>query len=253
MDFNNRSMPKKRRKSRQSLCNAHPFLQEEWPVLAEYGGNVCLGLFNPAFIKNEVQGCIFARLFHLNLISMKSFLRAFAFATLLIPTLTQAQEGKKVDIEVSGAVLKTAEWANFKYMENLDKAQGGDQKAIKAFLEFSGAVDGVEALQHATACIELIPYTKDERFGSVVSTLKPKLKAALLSRFQLAQGRTKKTELLRPMQEWAPFTWKALNGENVVCNSCIDENGISPTKASGPAQKAPSMQATEASQDSGKQ
>ncbi len=144
-----------------------------------------------------------------------AFLLVFV-SILLFPSLSHAQAAKKMDIEVSDAVLKTAEWANFKYMENLKHAKTGDKKAIKDFLEFSGTVDGTESLEHATTCIELIPYASDMNVGTVISTLKPKLKKVLLQRFVLAQGRTKKEELRKPLQEWAPLCWKALHGEIVM-------------------------------------
>lgn len=180
-------------------------------------------------------------------------LAAFTFA-LLSPVLIHAQQGKKMDIEISSAVLKTAEWANFKYMEKLDLAQSGDQQGIKALLEFSGTVDGTEALQHATTCIELIPLASDEKMGSVISSLKPKLVTALKERFVLAQARTKKEELRKPLQEWAPLTWKALNGEKVVCNSCMHATeGAMMAKPPMAKNGGPVVQPTEGTTESVKQ
>ncbi|MDO8366970.1 MAG: hypothetical protein Q7T20_09250 [Saprospiraceae bacterium] len=171
---------------------------------------------------------------------------AFLIATvsaLLFPFMLNAQTSKKLDIEISSDVLKTAEWAAFKYMENIELAQKGDQKGLKELFEFSGTVDGVEALQHATTCIELIQYATDEKFGAVVSILKPKLKSVLLDRFQLAQARTKKEELRKPFQEWAPLTWKALNGEKVVCNSCMSQGAL--TKPAGKKPTPATLEVTE--------
>ncbi len=152
-----------------------------------------------------------------------AILFTLAFA-LFSPVFLQAQTEQKKDIEVSSAVLKTAEWAGFKYMENLELAKTGEPKALKAIFDFHGTVDGVESLQHATTCIELIPFATDERVGVVISNLKPKLKKVMLDRFQLALVRTKKEELRKPLQEWAPLTWKALNGEMVVCTTCMHES-----------------------------
>ena len=135
-----------------------------------------------------------------------------------------------MDVSISSGVLKTAEWANFKYMENLDLAQSGDQKGIKAMLEFTGTVDGIEALEHATTCIELILLATDEKVGSVISSLKPKLKTVLLDRFQMAQGLTEKEDLRKPLLAWAPLTWKALNGERVSCGSCMHEGPLPASK-----------------------
>ncbi len=182
-----------------------------------------------------------------------ALLFTIAFA-LFLPVMVKAQQGAKMDIEISSAVLKTAEWAGFKYMETLDLAQSGDSKSIKSLLEFSGTVDGVEALEHATTCLELIPFTNDERMASVISSLKPKLIVVLLDRFQLAQGRSKKEELKKPLQEWAPFCWKALHGERVVCNSCMHENGSGMlSKPEGLKSNKPGMQSTEGSEATGKQ
>jgi hypothetical protein len=114
-------------------------------------------------------------------------------------------------------------------------------------LEFSGTVDGTESLQHATTCLELIPLATDEKMGAVISSLKPKLKTILLDRIQLAQGRTKKENLIKPLQEWAPLTWKALHGERVVCNSCMHKDGQMMKKPDGvmsPAQKTQSIDST---------
>ena len=159
---------------------------------------------------------------------MKS-ISSLLFACLLA-FCVQAQEGKKSDIVVSDALLKTADWAGFKYMENLDKAQAGNQKAIKALLEFSGTVDGKEAIEHATICLDLIPSATDEIMGSTISSVKPKLKSALLERFVLAQSHSKQESLQKPLKESAPLTWKALNGERVICNSCMHQNGLIPAK-----------------------
>lgn len=153
---------------------------------------------------------------------MKSILRVITLLVFIFPFMLQAQAGKQADVEIFSDVLKTAEWASFKYMANIELAKKGDQKALKDLFEFSGTVDGVEALQHATTCIELISLAGDEKMGAVIYILKPKLKTVLLERFQLAIGRTKKEELRKPLQEWAPLTWKALNGEKVVCSTCLN-------------------------------
>ncbi len=158
---------------------------------------------------------------------------AFLVATIFVlfsPSMLYAQTGRKMDVSISSGVLKTAEWANFKYMENLDLAQSGDQKGIKAMLEFTGTVDGIEALEHATTCIELILLATDEKVGSVISSLKPKLKTVLLDRFQMAQGLTEKEDLRKPLLAWAPLTWKALNGERVSCGSCMHEGPLPASK-----------------------
>lgn len=182
---------------------------------------------------------------------MRSILFLAILASLLSPTLLNAQKNQKLDVEISGSVLKTAEWAGFKYKETLEKVAAGDQQATKDFFEFSGTVDGTEALQHAVTCIELIPLAGDEKIGSIISILKPKLKKVMLDRFQLAQGRTKKTELLKPMQEWAPLTWKALNGEQVLCSSCNQNAGSLSSKPSDMQKPGTGKTATPPTQVSG--
>lgn len=152
--------------------------------------------------------------------------------------LLRAQEGVKNDIEISSAVLKTAEWAGFPYLATLDKAHGGDIDAIRKLFEFSGTVDGTEALQHAVTCLELSALLVDDRVGWAISRLKPKLKTVLLERFQMAQGRTKKEALRKPIQQWAPGIWKALNGEEVLCYSCMEGGTLSKPEAAKSEMKA---------------
>ena len=185
---------------------------------------------------------------------MRIALLAATFFALLSPLALNAQEENYNGIVVFTKVLKTAEWSNFKYKETLDLAKKGDIKAIKSFLEFSSVVDGTESLQHATTCLELIPFTTDEKMGVAIYSLKPKLKKALLPRFTLATGRTKKETLQKPLLEWAPLTWKGLNGEVVACSSCANQDGITPSK---PGMQKPGMiqapQATDAEPGGGKQ
>ncbi len=181
---------------------------------------------------------------------MRSAFLLACVSVLLSPFMLHAQKAKKTEIEISSDVLKTAEWAKFKYMENVDMAQKGDPKGIKALFEFSGTVDGVESLQHATTCLEIIPFATDEKVGSVISSLKPKLKTVLLERFQLAQGRTKKEELRKPLQEWAPLCWKALNGEMVIDSSKIQDGGGSTSK---PGSIKPTMSRSQKPTKSGSQ
>lgn len=184
---------------------------------------------------------------------MRSAFLLAIVSILFFPAVVNAQTAKKTDVETYSAVIKTSEWAGFKYMENINLALAGDQMAIKALLEFSGTVDGAESLQHATTCIELIPFASDDKFGSVISSLKPKLKTVLLERFQLAQGRTKKEELRKPLQEWAPLCWKALNGERVTCNSCMHESGLMKSKPGLQKPAAPLPQSSETGAETGKQ
>lgn len=127
---------------------------------------------------------------------------------------TFAQEAKQSnDVTVFPGVLSVAQWAGFKYMDQLQLAKTGDLKAVSSMLDFSGTVDGVDALNHAVTCLELLPVSTDLVFAAAVNKAKPKLKKVLLDRLQLAQGRTTNEALRKPMSEWAPMTWNVLNGK----------------------------------------
>jgi hypothetical protein len=147
------------------------------------------------------------------LLVKKIFQLSLFAAFALSATLTFGQNSAAAnDIKVSEKVLKTAEWAKFKYLEELALAKSGDLVAIKRMLEFSKMVDGGEAIDHAVVCLELIPLAGDDNFATVVAGLSPKLREALLKRFNFAQGRSEKETLRLPMTVWAPHTWGALNG-----------------------------------------
>lgn len=150
---------------------------------------------------------------------MKNAFLASILMLLIVPMMevgcqnTAVAGAKAPDIEVSPATLKTAEWADFKYNEILAKAATGDFKAIQQFLEFHSIVDGSDALGHGVSCLELIPVAGDFQVARVIQSLKPNLRKLLAERLVLAQGRTKKTELQKPLNDWAPDVWAALNGK----------------------------------------
>jgi len=117
-------------------------------------------------------------------------------------------------VEVAESVLKMADWAGFKYRTVLATAATGDVQAIQQFLQFSNAVDGVDALKHAVACLELIPVVGDLYFSFGLMRLKPALKKVLLDRLMLAQVRTKNPAFRESLTHWAPSTWSVLTGGN---------------------------------------
>ncbi|MCC7507625.1 MAG: hypothetical protein IT259_20115 [Saprospiraceae bacterium] len=176
---------------------------------------------------------------------MKNAFLASMLMLLIVPMMevgcqnTESAGAKPLDIEVSPATLKTAEWADFKYNEILAKAATGDFKAIQQFFEFHSIVDGSDALGHGVSCLELIPVAGDFQVARVIQTLKPNLRKLLSERLVLAQGRTKKTELQKPLQEWAPDVWAALNGKPlpVVPDSIAVGSGLNKGKeaVNGPA------------------
>jgi hypothetical protein len=146
-------------------------------------------------------------------------------------SLVAQNNNTDVDVTVFESVLSTAGWANFKYTDQLSLAKQGDYKATLKLLEFSGTVDGKAALDHSVTLLELILSGGDLPFAAAVNMAKPKLKTVLLDRLQLAQGRTKKLELQKPLSEWAPTTWEVLNGQpfapinySNMDSSCLNSN-----------------------------
>lgn len=112
---------------------------------------------------------------------------------------------------VSDNVLKVAEQARFDYKGTLKKATAKDDKALAELFEFIRLLENVEADEHAMTCLELIPVATDKVFSQAVQSRSTKMKAALLRRITAAQERSQKAELKKPMEEWAPYSWKALN------------------------------------------
>lgn len=117
---------------------------------------------------------------------------------------------------VSDSVLKVAEEAQFDYKGALKKATAKDGKAVTDLIEFIRLLENAEADEHAMTCLELIPIATDKVFSQAVKSRSTKMKAALLSRISAAQERTQKSELKKPMEEWAPYSWKALNNIQFV-------------------------------------
>ncbi len=145
---------------------------------------------------------------------MKSILFRSVIALLLLPSIHAcAQNAPKdsADVAVSEGVLKLADWAKFDYTGQLAKAKTGDIEALKALIGFHTIADGVDGLNHAVTCLELIPVVGDETFASAVPVFKPNLKKLLLDRLILAQGRTRKEALRQSLTHWAPTTWAVLN------------------------------------------
>lgn len=144
---------------------------------------------------------------------MKNWFLSTLFLSLSLSSLSAQNKAANTDIFVSQSVLTTAQWAGFKYNEQLSLARQGDMKAVEELLNFNGTVDGREGLDHAVTCLELIPFSSDLVFAAALNKGKPALKKLLLERLTLAQGRTKTEALRKPLQEWAPLTWAVLNGQ----------------------------------------
>ncbi len=147
---------------------------------------------------------------------------------------TTEQKKDLAGVEVFPAVEKTAEWVKFKYRDHMAKASNGNAESIKAMLEFSGTVDGVEALDHAVTCIELIPLAGDPAFADVLMHGKPLMRKALLERFQIAQARTKDEKFRKPMAEWAPATWAVLNEKPIPTSQDNQKGPFGPPAPASP-------------------
>ncbi len=119
--------------------------------------------------------------------------------------------GVAPEVEVSDAVLRTAETFDFKYLDVLAKAKTGDVQSIHEFIRFHKYVDEIEAINHGVTCLELIPYATDAKFSMACKMATPNLKKVLLERLAQAQAKTKKEELRKPIKEWAPLTWATLS------------------------------------------
>jgi hypothetical protein len=191
---------------------------------------------------------------------MKSTFGAFIALFLLAPALLFAQKNNKPaknepappPVAISQEVLLTAEWAKYDYAEKVKKAHAGDVLALKSLFEFNNSVEGKEAILHGVTCLELIPSIPGDQAGAMITGLKPKLKPILLERLQEAQKKTQKEDLKKPITDWAPLVWKALNGERVVCTSCMHLQGDMSMPPQKPGQK-PSATSTPLNQEQEKQ
>jgi hypothetical protein len=143
---------------------------------------------------------------------LKSLLFVFSICA-LVPVFNAGCQNVNVvpEVEISEAVLNTAKTFDFKYMEVLTKAKTGDVQSIFDFLHFHKYVDGIEGLSHGVTCLELIPYATDAKFSLACVMAKPALRKVVADRLASAQGNTKKEALRKPLKEWAPMTWAALN------------------------------------------
>ena len=124
-------------------------------------------------------------------------------------------EAPAPDVEVSDAVMRTAKTFNFDYLETLKKAKDGDMKSIAEFVRFHKYTDEIEGINHGVACLELILFATDATFATACNGLSVGVKKVLWERLQIAQARTKKEELRKPLKDWAPQTWRMLNTEEV--------------------------------------
>ncbi|MCC6462217.1 MAG: hypothetical protein IT260_17245 [Saprospiraceae bacterium] len=140
---------------------------------------------------------------------MKNVFVATLVVVLMAPALSVLGQS---NVFISNEVLKTAEWAGVKYKDEVKRASSGNIKSIEKLFDFHRYVDGVQSLDHAVTLLELIPLAQDRNVATAAHYCNPKLKKVALDRLILAQGRTQKEELRKPLQNWAPLTWAVLNG-----------------------------------------
>lgn len=172
---------------------------------------------------------------------MKNWFLPALFLSLSLSTVSGQSKAANSEIFVSQSVLSTAQWAGFKYREQLDLARQGDMRAVEEMLNFNGTVDGREGLDHAVTCLELIPYSSDLVFAAALNKGKPNLRKLMLERLSVAQGRTKVEALRKPISEWAPLTWAVLNGQPFEpSDTSSDECMMSRPKQQKEQEKAPS-------------
>jgi hypothetical protein len=91
--------------------------------------------------------------------------------------------------------------------------------------------------------LELIASDGDNPFAGALFLSKPKLRSVILDRLQLAQGRTKKEALRKPMSEWAPNTWDVLHGKPYAPKN--GDLNISPEMDPNVAKKQQNLQRNE--------
>lgn len=120
---------------------------------------------------------------------------------------------KGYEVETFQNVIKTADLIKVQYKELVANAKTGETNSMYKLLDFHRIVDGVDGLNHAVTCLEILPLMGDASFASAVSLCQPKLKKLIVERLILAQGRTKKTFLRQSLTNIAPLTWEQLTGE----------------------------------------
>lgn len=153
---------------------------------------------------------------------MAKHLIVLLFALFVGPMFNAGCQAPEPEIVVTPSLLKLAETFDFPYMETLEKAKKGDINAIKEFIRFNRIADGADGLDHAVACLELIPIAGDMAFSQGCKSVTPNMRAYLAERLSMAQGRTQKTELQLAMKQWAPLTWEILNPGEATTKEGVD-------------------------------
>lgn len=153
------------------------------------------------------------------------FLGALLFA------LSAAAHAQKKGVFVSDAVVAVAQQMQVDYKGLVRKASAKDAKALQELFEFTRLLDGAALNDHLQTCLELIPVATDEVYAKALESRSPGLRSYLLKNMAAAQERAQKEPLKKPIGEWAPYTWEALNGRevNIVKPQAMKSSGSSPT------------------------
>ena len=123
----------------------------------------------------------------------------------------------KNGIYISEKVLKTADWAGYKYRETLQQAAANDNDAIKSLLLFYGTVDGAERLDHTITCIELAALLGDRRVAEAIVALNnPRLTKVVKENVNMAMTKTTNPDLQnQPFESRFPLMWLAINDQKL--------------------------------------
>ncbi|MBK9337697.1 MAG: hypothetical protein IPM98_14485 [Lewinellaceae bacterium] len=137
-------------------------------------------------------------------------------------------------VYISENVLKVADQLKLDYKGMVKKAASKDTKALRDILEFGRILEKWEVAEHAVTCLELIPPATDEVYAKVVEACDNKFKTTMRIWITSAQEHTQKEHLKKPLSEWAPYTWEALN--NRAVNILPKDDELSKKTAQGSSQ-----------------
>jgi hypothetical protein len=115
------------------------------------------------------------------------------------------------DAPITDELLRLSEFAKMDYKATLSNCKKGDKTALLEFFDFHRIVEEKSAVEHSLVCLDMIAASNDAVVSDVCSSLKPKLKTLVVERLTAAQPKSAKPALQKPMSEWAPKTWAALN------------------------------------------
>lgn len=123
----------------------------------------------------------------------------------------------KNGIYISEKVLKTADWAGYKYKETLQKAANNDNDAIKSLLLFYGTIDGTERIDHTITCVELAALLGDRRVAEAIVALNnPRLTKVIKDNVNMAMAQTTNPDLQnKPFESRFPLMWLAINDQQL--------------------------------------